>query len=545
MAGKVSLGYAVGSGAEVSVPVGHMVVTGVTQQSGKTTTLDALVQRSGRKAVTFVTKRGETAFAGGHRMAPFFRERADWVFVASLIDATLGEKNKLLRSWLMKACRGTKTLAEVQRNVRAAKATARGFNESIYTEIDGYLDLVVPQLAQLPPVRKVSVRPGLNVVDVSPYSTELQSLVIKSVLEHVYEHETDTLVVIPEAWEFIPEGRGSPVKREAEVLLRKGASLGNFVWVDSQDLAGVWKLALRAASVYLVGVQREANEIKRTLANIPAGIAKPTAAEIAHLERGEFFACWGRHVVKTYVQPAWMTADLARALATGSVNCTADDIAAQRDGAIARARSELDELAREGLERGREAEADALDDAEDTSEVGLRALADSIDQEEDDDVTPEQDRKLDRIIELLSDTEEPERAVSDPRVAAPVDEEALYERFRARLLKDPKVLAVAVAVPRVEVETKVERITLDGKTANGRVALLLREGFFDSQRGAPEATNEINRRGGNFERITVYKALEEMCERGFLYRESLGNRSVVYTAVAGMKGNVVEKRAAG
>jgi hypothetical protein len=57
--------------------------------------------------------------------------------------------------------------------------------------------------------------------------------------------------------------------------------------------------------VWLIGVQREANEIKRNLANIPAGIKKPSAADIAGLKRGQFYACWGDHAVKTYVQPVW------------------------------------------------------------------------------------------------------------------------------------------------------------------------------------------------------------------------------------------------
>lgn len=279
----VHLGFSVGAGEPVAVPIGHMAVTGMTQAAGKTTTLEALVERSGLRAVTFITKRGEGSFANGRRIPPFFRERADWVFVASLIDATLGEKNKLLRSWLMKVCRGTHTLAEVQRNVKEAQTKARGFAESIYTEIDGYLDLVVPQLAQLPPPSRIVIYPGLNVVDLSPYSTELQALVIKSFLEHIYEHEQDVITVIPEAWEFLPEGRGSPVKREAETLIRKGAALRNYVWLDSQDLAGVWKLAVRACPVYLIGVQREANEIKRTLENIPAGISKPSKADVATL----------------------------------------------------------------------------------------------------------------------------------------------------------------------------------------------------------------------------------------------------------------------
>jgi hypothetical protein len=51
------------SGEPVEIPLRHMVVTGQTQEAGKTTTLEALIARSGVKAVAFVTKRGEGSFA--------------------------------------------------------------------------------------------------------------------------------------------------------------------------------------------------------------------------------------------------------------------------------------------------------------------------------------------------------------------------------------------------------------------------------------------------------------------------------------------------
>ena len=46
-------------------------------------------------------------------------------------------------------------------------------------------------------VRRLALRPGLNVMDLSAYTTELQSLVIRSVIEWVYDHANDTLVDHP------------------------------------------------------------------------------------------------------------------------------------------------------------------------------------------------------------------------------------------------------------------------------------------------------------------------------------------------------------
>src|SRR5262245_13828261 len=137
----IHLGYEVGKGKPVEIPTRHMAVTGQTQESGKTTTLEALVTRSELPAIAFVTKRGESSFAGGRRIQPYFRDRADWQFVTSIIDATLQEKNKFLRPWIIKICRTTRTLADVQQQVRQAMRTAKGVNEGVYTQLDAYLDL--------------------------------------------------------------------------------------------------------------------------------------------------------------------------------------------------------------------------------------------------------------------------------------------------------------------------------------------------------------------------------------------------------------------
>ncbi len=319
----VHLGYEVGTGAAVEVPLFHLAVTGQTQHSGKTTTLEALVARSGVTALTFVTKRGEGSFASGRRIAPYFRDRADWQFVTSILDATLQEKNKFLRPTIMRICRNTKTLKDVHEAVRGALTGTkkmRGWDSDIYTQLDEYLNLIVPEIARAKLSTTLDLQPGLNVMDVTNFAMPMQMLFIQSAIDWVNETCDHTVVVIPEAWEFIPEGKGSPVKASATVLVRKGGGIGNFIWVDSQDMAGVDKVILRGCTVWLIGVQREANEIKRALSNIPASIKRPTAAQLATLDRGQFYACFGQHVIKTYVQPAWMSEAVAMSIATGQAS---------------------------------------------------------------------------------------------------------------------------------------------------------------------------------------------------------------------------------
>ncbi len=203
----IHLGYEVGTGEPVAVPLRHMAVTGQTQQSGKTTTLEALIGRSGGTALTFVTKRGEGSFALGRRVEPYFRDRADWKFVDELLEAVLQEKNKFLRQWIIRICRTTETLADVQEEVREKLATAKGMDLGAFTQLDAYLEMIVPEIARADLADKLDLAPGLNVMDVSEFQTPMQMLFVQSALDWINAKCRKTTVVIPEAWEFVPQGK--------------------------------------------------------------------------------------------------------------------------------------------------------------------------------------------------------------------------------------------------------------------------------------------------------------------------------------------------
>jgi len=213
----------------VSIPLRHVAVTGQTQESGKTTALEALVSRLAgeRRAIAFITKRGEGSFAHARPVQPYFRDRADWQFVTSVLDATLQEKNKFLRPWIIKICRTTRTLADVHREVRAALKKAKGIHEGVYTQLDAYLELIVPEIARARLAPQLELAAGLNVMDLSDYAAPMQMLFVQSAIDWVNERQRGVVVIVPEAWEFIPEGKGSPVKASAVALVRKGAGIGN------------------------------------------------------------------------------------------------------------------------------------------------------------------------------------------------------------------------------------------------------------------------------------------------------------------------------
>lgn len=526
MSKTVRLGYEIGTGTAVDIPIGHMVITGQSQLAGKTTALEGLVERSGVQAISFVTKRGEGSFSNARRIDPYFRERADWQFVEAILESAMNQKMRFERAWIIRAARGAHTLADVRKNVAELSAKAKGgMNADMYMLLGEYLDLVVPLIAKLPVVHTVHFWAGLNVMDLQTYPTELQGLVIRSVLEWIYDHEKAVVTVIPEAWEFIPQTRGSPVKMAATALVRKGAGLGNFLWLDSQDIAGVEKTILRQASVWLLGVQREANEIKRTLEHIPAGVKKPRADDVANLTLGQFWACVPGRVVKVYAQPAWLDDADAQLIATGQM--TVQEVRRAAPPKRVEQQSE-DEMSKEDVQQ-------ILERLDRQTEANERSTA-----------------VLEKLVGLFERGVKVEAAPTGKlRPTIPTDDEAQAEGHRAaqglesiyayvvaRLKKEaPTLLKLLTVKSEINVEVELQQVTMDASTLRGRLATLVARGFFDKGAGGPEVLAELKRLGGGTgDRANYSRELGWLTEKGFLTVEANG-----WQSVDGMKVNIKRK----
>lgn len=351
----ILVGFTVPAGERFEIPeTGHMAAIGQTQLSGKTTLLEAIAYRGHLKAIAFITKRGEGSFLTARPIQPYFSEPTNdaekplWQWVKSILEASQQRRLNFEEAWIIRACedpRPAKSLADVHDNIkkllagekrlvdrmRRGKKLAKGhkeewvrkpvtgMNASIYTSLKAYFDIVMPQLARLPYTKRLELKPGLNVMDLREYATETQALVIRSVMEWVYQHETGCRVIVPEAQDFVPQGRNSPVKMACETIVRKGAADRNFMWLDSQDMAAVDKVMLRACSIVFAGVQTEMHEVDRSLASMFTPTLK--AQDIASLKIGFFYVRTPDvRGEKVYVQPAWMDSEPhAQAIAKGDL----------------------------------------------------------------------------------------------------------------------------------------------------------------------------------------------------------------------------------
>ncbi len=319
----IKLGYEIKTAKEIGINPSHLITTGLTQLSGKTTTLEALITRSGLKAVIFKTKIGEKSFTKGTEIPPFFRDRSDYEFVKSLIEAYAKEKLFLEKGTLMRLCKGSASLVEIKKRVddELAEGKLRGLKEEIHTRLQHYLENLIPQIQYANLSSTLDIREGINIMNLERFSEEAQSLIIQSVADEVLKTMKGVIIVIPEAWKFLPQKYNNPCKRVVESYIRQGATNKNFVWIDSQDMAGVDKIPLKQISTWILGYQSERNEVKHTLDQIslPKKM-KPKEEEIMGLRRGHFFLSDYEGVHNVYVQPSWLSDEDAIKIAKGELD---------------------------------------------------------------------------------------------------------------------------------------------------------------------------------------------------------------------------------
>ncbi len=320
---EIKLGYEIKTGKEIGIKPSHLIVTGVTQLSGKTTTLEALIKRSGLKAIVFKTKIGEKSFTEGTEVTPFFRDRSDYEFVKSLIEAYAREKLFLEKGTLMRLCKGSSSLVDIKKRVddELAEGKLRGLKEEIHTRLQHYLENLIPQIQYANFSSTLDIREGVNIMNLERFSEEAQSLIIQSVADEVLKTMKGVIIVIPEAWKFLPQKYNNPCKRVVESYIRQGATNNNFIWIDSQDMAGVDKIPLKQISTWILGYQSERNEVKHTLDQIslPKKM-KPKEDEIMNLKKGHFFLSCYDGVFNVYVQPLWLSDEDAIKISKGKLD---------------------------------------------------------------------------------------------------------------------------------------------------------------------------------------------------------------------------------
>ena|GEM_PF-1198804 len=543
MTGRILLGFEAGSGEPVYLPLHHLAIFGMTQLSGKTTTLEALISRSGLKAIAFIVKRGESGFTKYNAITPYYKPRADWQFVEGLVNVALGEKVKYepgMRWAIIKVSKGAKDLREVKTRAEEMLAKAkRDFQKQLFEKLITYLEIVVPELERWRFTDKLELSEGVNIMDLSEMRTETQHLVIASTIEYVFQNLDHVVVIIPEAWECLPQNKMTPVKWVAQQFIRKGAAIGNYLFIDSQDIGGIDKTPLRQCDNWLMGRMKEAHEVERILKQL-LGMKVP-AEEIQTLPLGHFYAAIGNEVRKVYVLPVGVPEDVGVKVARGEL--TPESV---RDGFLKPKIMEGDDLMykekwleekrkREELEREfadirtriynelkkefegkiKEAHQEAYRDAmqkleEIKKQWNVEEYQQTIMQLKDDKATLEAElKKL-----------EPLKAFKEAFIKA----FGVWAGFEPSSSM-PSEVSVAIQQPTLTIKTNRVSVELTDKTAEGKIAIVYAEGKLPSDKWftTTDVINAFISHGWSRD-PRIGPTLDKMCSWGFFEKHYAGKR---------------------
>jgi len=524
---KILLGFEVPSGEPVYLSVHHLAIFGMTQLSGKTTALEALISRSGLKAIAFKTKRGEAGFTKYNLVTPYYKPRADWQFVEGLVNVALGEKVKYepgMRYAIMKVCRGHKDLREIrQAAVDMAEKSKREFMKSVYEKLAAYLDIVVPELERWRFSEQFELQEGVNVMDLSGMRLETQHLVIASTIEYAFSYLDHVVVIVPEAWETLPQGKMTPVKWVAQQFIRKGAAIGNYLWLDSQDIGGIDKTPLRQCDNWLMGRMKEAHEVERILKQL-LGMKVP-AEEIQTLALGHFYAAIGNEVKKVYSLPAGVPEEIGRKVAIGEISPEyVRDIYLKPSRVL----EEQDEMYREKFEKLQQ-DFDKLK----KRNIELEELVLKVDLNEVAKLKAEKKQLKEATDGLANDLTEAQKERDKNKKDAEFGrkckeffQELMPTSIPTQAPTDvPSSIAVVTEQPVLTIQKRSEPLTLNDSSLEGKIAIVYAEGKLPKDKWftVRDVTKAFQSHGWNQDPRTSV-SLDKFCQWGYFEKQMSGRR---------------------
>jgi len=326
--------------------------------------------------------------------------------------------------------------------------------------------------------------------------------------------------------------------------------------------------------VWLFGVQRATREIWRALEHMPEGLPakRPRPADIATLSKGQFYVCFGKEMHKVYVQPAWMTAAHAEAIARGEeeVDSAREILKEYADEHKTPAKSSPREMRKDhesprtDTDTGRDRQPAQPETASPSASArDARPVAPDDDPEEEA-IWKEKYEALKREYDVLCQR----LRLVEGRIGAagitglgvvpgavdPTNGDTngnmdfIYRHVRDRLSADLRtgkleggLLQLLSQQPEIRVNVKRHTLEMSDDSTDGRIALLISQKFFDTPQDSGTVTKEFKRRGWfatKTSNAAVLQPLAKITEMGFLVKEG-----TEYQSVPGMKVHIVESHA--
>lgn len=291
---RLYLGTDIKTNDEVYLDVFHTLFTGQTNLSGKTTTIKAVIPEALGKGYTllvFDTKETEREWAGYHDIPLCYKPTTDALVLIGLLEGIFKRKITNYYSTLSRVTTRAKSVEDVIKNAEKMEEESHsGFIKDACHTLADLLTRLNQELKRVTLSTKLELEPGvLNVMPINSLSPEAQQLVIKTAFEEVLRHyNRKTIVVIDEAFKYLPQRYSSACKRPVQDMVTQGARTKLFLWMATQFIAPTDKDAMKACAVKVLGRQDVNEEIDATREKIPRGEKLFSKDIIMTLQPGHF-----------------------------------------------------------------------------------------------------------------------------------------------------------------------------------------------------------------------------------------------------------------
>lgn len=320
MTEKILLGFEKDSGEPVEIDVMHSVFAGITR-IGKSETVKAAVSRSeDMRFLILDVKRPRDYPDIGEEIPIYIEEKTEPLMLKRLLESQSHLALKFEFPELLKVCKKARTYENILEEVnKGLEAKKHPIVKDKLLVLQHLLTRLVNELKQTPITDRLELKGRINVMDLSNVSQEMQQLAVHSTLKTLLEKHSNIVVIADEFHRFAPQYGSNPSKETVTTYIKEGGAKNLWLWVIDQTITGVDKDILKQCWVWVLAKQRELNEAKRTLDQIPFKTGLTDKA-IMRLKVGHFIVCTEDFAKLTYIWLPAVPEEMAQKVSRGELD---------------------------------------------------------------------------------------------------------------------------------------------------------------------------------------------------------------------------------
>ena len=322
---KIFLGYEVGTGASVSIPIFHTLVTGQTRLSGKTTLLKALSKRVVKEGFQILVLDSKSNFEDyatfGEKVPVCLRKTTDSLPLLELLESIFDRKISRYYPTLTNLVKDTENYSDIINNGEKMKIDADSFIKGACDTIIDLLKRLEEQTLKIESTEELDLPYDINRMSINQFELAGQHLIANSVFTQALKNHPKLIIILDEANKFLPQRRKSACTDAVTMYVTQGGATENYLWLGTQFLATTSKDAMKAMPLKLLGRQDHTTEIGHARDLIPEDTKVLDKFDMMKLNLGHFIFVDTDSKVRTiYAVPEFANLEDCKRVAFGQLD---------------------------------------------------------------------------------------------------------------------------------------------------------------------------------------------------------------------------------